>query len=172
VGWCRSQKFSKNNVKTLNHHSVKKANHHFQNQYASDVRRYQEQHGDDATLDIILDAARHHDAGYLAFLAQHVGLDFTHDDRTALFWLAGTDDLAAVRLLIEHGASVQSVGKGAASPLMHAAHRNQLEVARLLVERGAKVDFEDKNGDSPLSCACEQGHEAMVFFLEKNRSTL
>jgi uncharacterized protein len=146
---------------------MSKSSSKFQSAYESDLRRYQEQHGSDATLDIIQDAARRKEADYLAFLANRVGLNRTEDGKTALFWLAGTNELEAVRLLVQHGASVQSAGKGAASPLMHAAYCNQLEMAKLLVAQGARVDFKDKNGDSALSFAQERGHGEMVAFLEQ-----
>jgi uncharacterized protein len=146
---------------------MKKRDSKLQQALGLDRRRYQEQHGDDATLDIIQDAARHGRADYLAFLAKEVGIDFAEDGKTALFWLAGSNELAAVRHLIEAGASVQARGKRAASPLMHAAFRNQLEMAQLLVQRGARIDYRDQNGDTALALAKEQGHLEMVALLER-----
>jgi uncharacterized protein len=145
---------------------MKKSDSRFQQALGLDRRRYQEQHGDDATIDIIQDAARHGQADYLLFLAKAVGIDFAEDGKTALFWLAGGNELAAVRHLIDAGASVQSRDGRAASPLMHAARRNQLEMARLLCQHGARVDFRDGNGDSALSVAKEQRHSEMVALLE------
>ncbi|MFN4079389.1 MAG: ankyrin repeat domain-containing protein [Saprospiraceae bacterium] len=139
----------------------------FKHRLESDRRRYGERHGGDAALDIIQDAARQKDREYLRYLADQVGLSYAVAGKTALFWLAGTDDIEAVEMLVNCGAAVQpSPGSGVASPLMHAAYCNRLDMAKLLVEHGAKVDYSDPNGDTALSIARERGHAAMAAFLE------
>jgi ankyrin repeat protein len=130
-------------------------------------RRLDEIGGGDHSLDIIMDAARRHKLEFLLLAAREIGINYTENGKTALFWLAGEEDLEAVMLLIEAGAKIDAAAKGAASPLMHAAFRNRLGMVQLLIQHGAKVDYRDANGDSALSFAEEHGHHEIVDCLKK-----
>ncbi len=129
-------------------------------------RKLDEISGGDHSLDLIMDAARAGDHDFLQFLAQKIGINYTENGKTALFWLAGEADLVAAERLILAGAKLNAAEKGAATPLMHAAYRNQLDMLRLLVEKGAQVDYHDANGDSALSFAQEQGHQEALEYLQ------
>jgi ankyrin repeat protein len=143
----------------------KKTKKDFLDAYRSEYRRLDEQNGGNHTIEIIMNAARYHQLDFLDFLAHEVGIDFTENGKTALFWLAGEADCKAVELLIAVGSRVNTTVKGTASPLMHAAFNNQIEMAKLLVRHGAEVNYQDANKDSALSFAQKQGHTEIGAFL-------
>jgi uncharacterized protein len=129
-------------------------------------RRAQEQNGDADPTELLAEAAERHDQGYVQFLARELGINSTTDGKTALFWVAGTGDVEAARLLVEAGCKLGPGEAGRATPLMHAAFRNRLEMARFLMQRGAKANYVDQAGDSALSIAEAQGHTEMVALLK------
>jgi uncharacterized protein len=134
--------------------------------YYYELRRLDEQGGGDHTMTILLDAAQQHNEALLRTVARERGINYTEDGKTALFWLAGDDNLHALELLLQLGAKLNAAQTGAASPLMHAAYRNRMDNVQLLVRRGAAVDYTDANGDSALSFAEAQGHIAIVDYLK------
>lgn len=130
-------------------------------------RRHHKGEMDDkgTTLDMIIETAIQGDVELLGFFARNFGINYVESGKHALFWIAGTNDLQAAKILIQAGSTVHNAGKKAASPLMHAAYRNQLEMAKLLIEHGARVHYTDGNGDTALSYAQEQGHVEMAAYL-------
>jgi len=131
----------------------------------SERRRLDETGDGDHTLDLIMNTAIQGDGELLDFLARNFGINYAEGGRHALFWVAGTPDLKTAELLISAGSTVHNAGKKAASPLMHAAYRNQLDMAKLLEKHGARVHYTDGNGDTALAFALEQGHAEMVAYL-------
>ena len=85
-----------------------------------------------------------------------------------------TADLAATKVLIDHGADVNAFDPLGRTPLMYAAEsdRASLDVVKLLVEKGADVNAKDKHeksGDAGLSIldiAKQQGQTPIVAYLE------
>jgi hypothetical protein len=143
----------------------KKTNGRLRAEYHSELRRLDEAGGGDHLMDLIMDAARRHNEELLGYLAGKIGINYTEDGKTALFWLAGDDDPRAVELLIKAGGKVNAATRGAASPLMHAAFRNRLKNVRLLVQHGAEIGYRDANNDSALSLAETEGHVEMANYL-------
>lgn len=134
-------------------------------EYYSALRREQERSGGDDPMALLMDAARRKDEKFLAFLAREIGINYAEDGKSALFWIAGDGDLGAAAQLVHAGAKTNAVVEGAASPLMHAAFRNQLDMARLLLRHGARASYTDANGDSALSIAEAQGYAEMAALL-------
>jgi ankyrin repeat protein len=72
----------------------------------------------------------------------------------AMFDAAERDNVEAVRLLIELGASIEVEDHDKRRPLHVAASNDAVGVARLLVERGAEIDpVETTWGNSPIDFA-------------------
>lgn len=67
-----------------------------------------------------------------------------------------------VRSLIAARADVNTPRADGTTPLMWAAHRDDLELANLLLEAGAKIDATDEQGVGPLALASENGSLTLV----------
>ena len=81
-------------------------------------------------------------------LAKHLlrrGADPNH-----CLWAAGfNDDVAAIRLLLEHGADVDPVAEDE-TPFLSAVKTSHFASARVLLEHGADPDFRDSRGMTAL----------------------
>lgn len=75
---------------------------------------------------------------------------------------------AAVRLLVESGASLENVPNNY-TPLAYAAYNNRQRALRYLIERGARLDADASGGmvyvNTPLMMAAMQGHRDVVRVL-------
>lgn len=75
---------------------------------------------------------------------------------------------AAVRLLVEAGASLENVPNNY-TPLAYAAYNNRQRALRFLIERGARLDADASGGmiyvNTPLMMAAMQGHRDVVRML-------
>jgi ankyrin repeat protein len=60
-------------------------------------------------------------------------------EQTALFWAASNGHVGVVRVLLKHGADVNSRGMHGFIPLHAAAGRGHTEIVRLLLERSGDV---------------------------------
>jgi ankyrin repeat protein len=88
----------------------------------------------------------------------------------ALSSAAWRGPVAAVRLLIEHGANPNAPSPIAGyTPLMWAAYSENVDVEtiRLLLEKGADPKAKGENGETPLSLASKHGRTAAVEMLER-----
>ena len=80
-------------------------------------------------------------------------------------WAAAfRDDLAMLRLLIEHGAPLEAVAEGE-TPLLGAIKVSRFESARLLLEAGADPNFVDGKGMTALHYMLKKGSDLMHFEL-------
>jgi ankyrin repeat protein len=90
-------------------------------------------------------------------LARHLlarGSDPNH-----CLWAAGfRNDLAAVRLLLDHGAEIDAVAEDE-TPFLSAVKVSHFAVAKLLLERGADVNFQDGRGMSALHYMLKKGSD-------------
>ena len=75
--------------------------------------------------------------------------------RTALYRAAGEGRTAAMSLLLDHQANVNSRAGNQATPLIEAVSHGRLEAAQLLVDRRADVNLTDSSINTPLMIAAE-----------------
>ncbi|MCU1395166.1 MAG: hypothetical protein JWM34_3594 [Ilumatobacteraceae bacterium] len=82
-------------------------------------------------------------------------LDIGCDPNHALWAAAFNDDLAAIDLLIAHGADIDPVTEDE-TPFLGAIKTSRYRAAWLLASRGANVDFADSTGDPALRAMAEK----------------
>ena len=73
--------------------------------------------------------------------------------------------LEIARVLLAHGANVNTRGSGDFTPLHESAASGRLEFARLLLEHGADVNAKTTEGKTPVDYAREHNREEMVELL-------
>lgn len=76
----------------------------------------------------------------------------------ALIVAAASGDAAAVRRLLNDGASVHAADERGVTALIAAAYRNHIDVARLLVRAGADVNRQDRTQQSAFLIATSDGY--------------
>jgi ankyrin repeat protein len=74
---------------------------------------------------------------------------------------------AIAKLLIEHGADVNSTQADDFTPLHEAAQNGLLEITQLLLDRSAHVNAKLSNGKTPLTLAIEQHHVEVEELLRR-----
>lgn len=74
---------------------------------------------------------------------------------SALMYAAREGNIAAARLLLDAGASVNEADKNDITPLFMAISNNHIPMARFLIERGANIHAKDWYGRTPLFAAVE-----------------
>ena len=74
---------------------------------------------------------------------------------------------AIAKLLIEHGAAVNSTQADDFTPLHEAAQNGLLEVTQWLLDRGAHVNAKLSNGQTPLALAIEHHHAEVEELLRR-----
>ncbi|HLK61388.1 MAG TPA: ankyrin repeat domain-containing protein [Chthonomonadaceae bacterium] len=78
------------------------------------------------------------------------------------------ENVELVRLLLQHGAKIQTTDEAGTTPLMLAAWFNAVESMKLLIGNGADVNVTDKNGYTPLMMAASNGSvEATKLLLSR-----
>jgi len=78
-------------------------------------------------------------------------------DPNHCLWAAGfRDDVAAIRLLLDHGAAIDPVTEDA-TPFLEAVKWSHFRAARTLLQRGANVDFQDSKGNTALHYMLKKG---------------
>jgi ankyrin repeat protein len=75
---------------------------------------------------------------------------------------AAAQSVPIARLLLEHGAAVNTRQGGGFTPLMEAAFNGQSEMVELLVRHGADPSMKDDDGKSAADHARAQGHSALA----------
>jgi ankyrin repeat protein len=84
-------------------------------------------------------------------LEEGAPVDGTDGDTTPLILAAGMSDAESVRVLLEHGASVEARTEGRGETALHVAARElSVDVVRLLIAAGARVDARDSSGGTVL----------------------
>ena len=80
----------------------------------------------------------------------------------------------AVRLLIEHGASVNAYDKSHQTPLhrLSSCRYPNAKSLTLLLENGADVDVEDDEGFTPYQIALAEEHYKMAWLLMDHRDRI
>jgi len=83
---------------------------------------------------------------------------------------ASSRNLAAARLLVEHGAPVNACQQGGWVPLHAAAQNGDQEMVDLLLAHGAEVDITNNDGKAPAMVAKDKGHAKIASLLEALKS--
>lgn len=99
-----------------------------------------------------------------------IGWDINLPDslgKSPLSWAACEGHVSLVQLLLDLGASRNSMDINWHTPLLWAAKTGQRDVVELLVNLGADKQSRDKYGQSPLSLAAKYGQRTVVEFLLK-----
>lgn len=97
-----------------------------------------------------------------------VGADMDHRDsrEEALFLAIQKDKVESVKLLLDHGLSVDYANAGWGSILEAASAFNAQRTARMLIDQGAHVDATGgKNDATPLVAAAACGYQDLVVLL-------
>ncbi|KAH7290192.1 hypothetical protein KP509_30G035700 [Ceratopteris richardii] len=81
---------------------------------------------------------------------------------TLLHWAAQRGHVSSVSLLLEAGASVDSVDDAGDTPLHHAARSRRTAVVELLLRATRLFNARNKDGDTPLHLAAESGAAKVV----------
>jgi ankyrin repeat protein len=83
---------------------------------------------------------------------------------------ASSRNLAAARLLVEHGAPVNARQQGGWVPIHAAAQNGDQEMVDLLLAHGADVDITNNDGKTPAMVAKDKGHVKVASLLEAFKS--
>ncbi len=97
------------------------------------------------------------------------GVD-TEDEKlhaTALMWAAHEGHPDIVKLLIEHGASINKRKKSGETALWFAAQQGRFESLKVLVKNGADINIPGWKGASALEIARKKGHQEIVAYLRQ-----
>ncbi len=117
-------------------------------------------------------AADHGNTGQVRFLLM-IGANpdsfgwYVPVDRTPLMLAASDGSLSTVRVLLDHGADVNTgVNAWSSTPLMCAVEGGNPAVVRLLIARGAHLNDVDGGDDTPLTLAQTYHHPEIVQILK------
>jgi uncharacterized protein len=83
---------------------------------------------------------------------------------------ASSRNLAAARLLVEHGAPVNARQQAGWVPIHAAAQNGDQEMVDLLLAHGADVDITNNDGKTPAMVAKNKGHAKIASLLEALKS--
>ncbi|KAL0235423.1 hypothetical protein GEMRC1_002005 [Eukaryota sp. GEM-RC1] len=92
--------------------------------------------------------------------------------QTALHLACLECNVATVRVLLHHGASVDASDNNLRQPLHYAAFQGCTEVVKLLVENEAMIDVPDLNSITPIALAagCPEGYDALKYLIDIHTS--
>jgi ankyrin repeat protein len=106
-------------------------------------------------------ASRHGRRDNVEFLLKHradVNLAQAFRGETPLIVSADYEELEIARILLRHGATVDTRDECGSTPLVFASRTGHLEIARLLIQSGAAVDSRDEVDTTPLMFSSDEGH--------------
>ncbi|KAJ5692828.1 ankyrin repeat protein [Penicillium macrosclerotiorum] len=99
------------------------------------------------------------------FPFRHMSSQKDNYGRTPLFWAATRGHLAVVKLLLDHGARVNSKDRSKLTALHIAVTGEHKEVVSLLLDRSARIEGRASYGDTPLVRAIQANSEDIIKLL-------
>lgn len=82
-----------------------------------------------------------------------------------LWCAAAAGHIPVVRLLVKHGANVNSTTRTNSTPLRAACFDGHFEIVKFLVDHGADIEVANRHGHTCLMIACYKGHFRIAKFL-------
>lgn len=89
----------------------------------------------------------------------------SRNGRRALNWAALNDRVAAIQVLLAHGATLEARNLTGFTPLHHAAEAGSMGAARVLLEAGADPTAPNTAGNRPIDTARANGHVGVALYL-------
>lgn len=97
---------------------------------------------------------------------------FCRADIDSLFYSARTNNLQAMKVLVQKGVNINSEVVFNWTPLQVASYEGYSEIVHYLVEQGASINAQDVNGVSPLMDAIWGGHTDIAKYLINKGATI
>ena len=100
--------------------------------------------------------------------------DMADEERgwTALHMAAAAGKLELIKVLLERGASVDTLDKQQFTPLMFAAAGGHLKLAQVLVDAGADIVLEQADGKTARDLADAKEHDEVIEYLDEIKADL
>lgn len=115
---------------------------------------------------VLFFAVRHNHKSVLEFLLRYLPVN-TVDEESGESLLMAAVDADTAKILIEHGAEVNYVGKEGNTALYEAVKRNDAELVEVLLQAGANPSVVAPNGDSLIKIAARQNSAKIISLLVK-----
>ena len=88
---------------------------------------------------------------------------------TSFHLAAGSGNVECMKVLLDHGAKIETVDTDGSTALFYAARNGKPEAVQFLHDRGASAVTANQEGCLPLHDACHNGHvEVARFLLQKH----
>jgi ankyrin repeat protein len=113
---------------------------------------------DSSSISSLVEHCAQHHPGRLKVLLQMKG---AHGS-TAVYMAAKHRNIPALRILISHGADVNSSNSNGITPLYIAGHYGSIEAVDILCAAGANVEHAKEDGATVAYSACKHGHLEVV----------
>ncbi|MDU7693465.1 MAG: ankyrin repeat domain-containing protein [Helicobacter sp.] len=81
------------------------------------------------------------------------------------FDFARQNDVESLKIMLDHGLSVNLANHRGDTLLMLASYNNAIESVRLLLDYGANIDLVNNRNQTPLSGALFKGYDEVCFLL-------
>ena len=118
---------------------------------------------------LLLNAVRSGQKDVCSFLcgSSYIKLEYRHEKegKTALHVAVECGNLEIVLLLLDSGASINSLTFSSTSSLHLSCRKGHLSITKLLIDRGAEVNLQDSKGWAPIHEAAALGRSNSIAYL-------
>jgi ankyrin repeat protein len=105
------------------------------------------------------------EAEILALLKDDAYVDQDAGGYRALHLAANRGEVEILKMLLNHGATLDATDAGGLTAISHAAFAGRSEAVAFLISKNAMLNTADMSGKTPLYYACEQGNYAAASAL-------